>query len=158
VLTDPDTLAEHEPAVLAQTAQATGVMPNYVHDLESVWWLLLWILLTRVHHEHSMVYSRDLFFNSISLYSSRANAFTEQNTLRNALGLCILPDLKPLVLWIEYTCTHLVVGHQARATRECSPYLRTSYAQEFMEVRKYVRKVIEVAGTATDERLRRLGS
>ncbi|KAF4623719.1 hypothetical protein D9613_001461 [Agrocybe pediades] len=52
------------------------VVYNYQHDLESVWWLLLWTLVDRIPHWASCVYSQGIFQNSMVPSLKRYQAFT----------------------------------------------------------------------------------
>jgi len=70
------------------------VIHNFQHDLESLFWVMLWIVTARVGHKQSFAFSQKIFHTSLTLHRSRLNAFTE--TILDELKACLHPDLKCL--------------------------------------------------------------
>ena len=48
------------------------VLPIPLHDLESIYWVLVWMLLTRTKTEEAIQHARDIFLNSCSTISGRS--------------------------------------------------------------------------------------
>ncbi|KAH9476608.1 hypothetical protein JR316_0010521 [Psilocybe cubensis] len=61
--------------------KATGVLHNFQHDLESIWWILLWNICCRLHPEHSTQSLQDfgkaIFVNEMKPTDSRMRCITE---------------------------------------------------------------------------------
>lgn len=51
------------------------VVHNFQHDLESVWWLLLWNLTARIEHAPSNDWAKEIFHNSLKLSEAREGCF-----------------------------------------------------------------------------------
>ncbi|KAL4259871.1 Fungal-type protein kinase domain-containing protein [Pleurotus pulmonarius] len=67
---------------------------NYQHDLESIWWIFLWTVLSRVPHEASVEYARPIFQNIMTLSDARSQCLLEE--IEAPLQLCLHPSLKRL--------------------------------------------------------------
>uniref|UniRef100_A0A8H7YBN7 Fungal-type protein kinase domain-containing protein n=1 Tax=Psilocybe cubensis TaxID=181762 RepID=A0A8H7YBN7_PSICU len=52
---------------------ATPVVYNFQHDLESLWWVLVWSLTARVDHQPSRMWANDIFQHDDVLTSARLN-------------------------------------------------------------------------------------
>lgn len=57
------------------------VVYNFQHDLESLWWIALWILTARVDHPASQLYAQLIFINGLQCSNERANVFTREDHL-----------------------------------------------------------------------------
>ncbi|KAH9476729.1 hypothetical protein JR316_0010644 [Psilocybe cubensis] len=61
--------------------KVTGVVHNFQHDLESIWWILLWNICCRLHPEHSTLSLQDfgkaIFVNEMKPTDSRMRCITE---------------------------------------------------------------------------------
>jgi len=84
------------------------VVPNFLHDLESFWWLHLWTML-RVDHPESSTFSHLLFKNSTEASSHRlaALSFGVHKNLRHYLHgslkrLALSCDIPRGVIYEEY--------------------------------------------------------
>ncbi|PPQ83150.1 hypothetical protein CVT25_005393 [Psilocybe cyanescens] len=53
------------------------VIHNFQHDLESVWWLLLWTLVARIKHDISNDWAKMIFQNTLHLSIARDRCFCE---------------------------------------------------------------------------------
>mgnify|MGYP001455803475 CR=1 FL=1 len=78
------------------------VIHNFQHDLESLFWVLLWISLTRVGHQPSEEYSWELFVPQMRLSNARRDAFVNEHGLADLPKLlrsdlnCIFPHIRAL--------------------------------------------------------------
>ncbi|EAU81277.2 other/FunK1 protein kinase [Coprinopsis cinerea okayama7 len=50
-------------------APRISVIHHFLHDLESIWWIAIWTLLTRIPHPLSNPLSRAIFVNNIRAYN-----------------------------------------------------------------------------------------
>ncbi|KAF9441706.1 hypothetical protein P691DRAFT_790795 [Macrolepiota fuliginosa MF-IS2] len=71
-----------------------NVVCNFQHDLESIFWIALWILLARVNYELSQVYAKLIFVNEIRATSERINILGPHIYLRKMLSQNLHPSLK----------------------------------------------------------------
>jgi len=62
-----------------------GVQFNFQHDLESVWWLLLWIVTRGVEHSDSHQFARRVFSNQTRPSQDRTQMFMHPIQLSDAL-------------------------------------------------------------------------
>lgn len=67
------------------TSTKGGVQFNFQHDLESVWWLLLWIVTRGVEHSDSHQFARRVFSNQTRPSQNRTQMFMHPIQLSDAL-------------------------------------------------------------------------
>ncbi|PPQ88968.1 hypothetical protein CVT25_005067 [Psilocybe cyanescens] len=53
------------------------VIHNFQHDLESVWWIMLWSLTARIQHKLSNNWAKTIFQNTLQLSTPRKRCFTK---------------------------------------------------------------------------------
>lgn len=72
----------------AKKLRSKGVVHNFQHDLESIWWLVLWFITSRVAGEAAQLYGQKIFHNSIIPSPKRLAAFTTEidGDLKQCLG------------------------------------------------------------------------
>ncbi|KAF9556343.1 hypothetical protein CPC08DRAFT_820547 [Agrocybe pediades] len=75
------------------------VVYNYQHDLESVWWLLLWTLVDRIPNWASYVYSQGIFQNSMVPSVERYTAFTA--SIAHNLRMNLKPSVSDFAAHME---------------------------------------------------------
>lgn len=73
--------------------RAKIVIPYPGHDIESFWWLILWILLAQVEHTPGRVYANKIFRHSLTPTWERVFAFTSPNALQDELPEKLHTDL-----------------------------------------------------------------
>ncbi|RXW11591.1 hypothetical protein EST38_g14264, partial [Candolleomyces aberdarensis] len=75
------------------------VRHNYQHDVESVFWIALWIVTVRVNHKKSMEYGRKIFPRRGGLPTDRHKAFVQP--IEKSLAACLHEQLLPLAKTLE---------------------------------------------------------
>ena len=98
------------------------VVHNFEHDMESIFWLLLWTLLVRFPCNLDSNEERSTFagvlseiFQDTSICSStREGVFREAGTLNNLLTRFLAPELKPLQASLDGLRNVLVAGYMNR--------------------------------------------
>lgn len=73
--------------------RARTVIPHPGHDVESFWWLILWILLAQVDHQLSYDYSTTIFRHQSDPSLQRIFVFTNPQVLKEELPRKLLPAL-----------------------------------------------------------------
>jgi len=71
------------------------VVHNFQHDLESLWWIILWTLTHRTKYAEARQYAKKIFQNTIILSDARSQAF--RHSIRNNLKVCLAPELHAFV-------------------------------------------------------------
>jgi hypothetical protein len=84
---------------VTQPAPEQVIIYNFQHDLESIWWILMWTLTARVPHNPSRDFASKIFQNRISLTRERADCITEDITER--LSACLEKSLLRFVRPLE---------------------------------------------------------
>ncbi|KAG2006331.1 other/FunK1 protein kinase [Coprinopsis cinerea AmutBmut pab1-1] len=79
------------------------VIPNILHDLESIWWIATWTVLTRTSHPPSIELSRRIFVNTVQVYanSPRIEFFEERRLIAH-----VLPELTEVAAGLESAGGH----------------------------------------------------
>ncbi|KAG2018753.1 other/FunK1 protein kinase [Coprinopsis cinerea AmutBmut pab1-1] len=90
----------------------TPVTHNYEHDLESIWWLVLWLITMRVDHEPSYTAADDIFTGTVPPSAERITAFI--GGLPRELKESLHPDLQSLFHPLESFRQRLVAGYEDR--------------------------------------------
>lgn len=72
---------------------------NFQHDLESLWWIFLWTVLSRVPHQASVMYGKTIFQNTMILSAARSQCFLEE--IGTHLEQCLHSPLKLLSAPLE---------------------------------------------------------
>jgi len=75
------------------------VVHNFQHDLESLWWSVVWTLTHRSGHTPAREYADRIFQNQMTLSHERARAF--ESGIAIHLTNCLAPDLQGFVFTIE---------------------------------------------------------
>lgn len=70
------------------------VMFRFQHDLESVWWIMLWFVTLHVKHGDSQTWAKDVFQYSFKPSSYRGEVFTKSGRLVSGLRGCIHHNLQ----------------------------------------------------------------
>lgn len=86
--TGPAVQPVSDPALPPQESQVVPVKHNFLHDMESVWWLHLWTMLDRVCNEKSQQLARQIFVHGY-LSPRREEVFTLPGELSEALNSCL---------------------------------------------------------------------
>jgi hypothetical protein len=75
------------------------VIYNFQHDLESVWWILMWTLIARVLYRPSSDFANMIFKNQTSLWHEREMCITQNIT--KTLTTYLEPSLHPFITPLE---------------------------------------------------------
>lgn len=87
-LTEPPKYVDFE-----QTPPREGVVrPNYQHDLESLWWIVLFVVTSLVGHLPSRSYAAKIFQHQLKPLAERATAFSYN--IRPSLKRILKADLR----------------------------------------------------------------
>jgi len=73
-----------------------GVQFNFQHDLESLWWLLLWVVTQGVEHPESQQFAKTVFSNQSRPSMARTHVFTSPGYLQTCLAKFLHPSIKDL--------------------------------------------------------------
>ncbi|KAF8191342.1 other/FunK1 protein kinase [Pholiota molesta] len=94
------TLVEHDPeTTVTQSAPEQVIIYNFQHDLESVWWILLWTLTSRVPYEPSTDFAKKVFQNRTTMWMERKNCIMYD--ISRPLIACLEPSLRPFAAPLE---------------------------------------------------------
>ncbi|KIO24428.1 hypothetical protein M407DRAFT_26139 [Tulasnella calospora MUT 4182] len=111
----------------------TGVIHNFEHDMESIFWLFLWTLLVRFPSERSPEQKKEFagvlsaIFQDTSLCPpERERVFTTLDALDSLLKHWLNPELQPISRRLLLLQEALVVGYYQR---EFNFHDRASYAR-----------------------------
>lgn len=88
------------------------VVHNFQHDLESVWWIVLWTCTLRVNYEPSRTWARTIFRNSNKLCRERELCFT--SPIRGTLRKKLQANLKVFAAPLDKIRNHLKTTYQTR--------------------------------------------
>ncbi|KAH9485692.1 hypothetical protein JR316_0002602 [Psilocybe cubensis] len=66
-------------------ASSKIVVHNFQHDLESLWWILVWTLTCRIGSDAAFAYGRTIFVNQMKPSYARAECFTDDAELLEKL-------------------------------------------------------------------------
>jgi len=61
------------------------VVHNFQQDLESLWWILFWVITKRVDHRPSQLYGETIFSHSMESTRARRYALTKRLNLKSVL-------------------------------------------------------------------------
>ncbi|KAH9485693.1 hypothetical protein JR316_0002604 [Psilocybe cubensis] len=67
--------------VSSKPASTRHVIHNFQHDLESLWWILLWTVTCRIDSEAAYAYGRPIFVNQIIPTDERQDCFNAESIL-----------------------------------------------------------------------------
>lgn len=88
------------------------VVYNFQHDLESVWWILLWSATSRVSHPPSIAWSRDIFRNTMTPSQARLDCLLL--SIASTLKACLHPSLQSFVAPLEVLRTNIYAEYIER--------------------------------------------
>jgi hypothetical protein len=98
---------------LKSKPKAPQVIYNFQHDLESVWWILMWTLTARVLHQPSTDFAKTIFKNQTSLWHEREVCIVGELTGR--LSACLEKSLHSFIAPLEGARMILLIEYAARA-------------------------------------------
>ncbi|KAG8922351.1 hypothetical protein FRC00_007541 [Tulasnella sp. 408] len=144
----------------AQTdPESSGVIHNFEHDMESVFWVLLWTLLVRFPPARSdaqkAAFSKDLssiFQNSGSCSPGREKIFTNKQTFETFLRTWLNPALQSMRFSLLNLRAALAIGYHKRGYNFND---RASYARLYAYLWKAIRACgqIQLAPSLTTENI-----
>lgn len=91
-----------------ETAMPTPFMYRFIHDLESLWWIVLWILTARVDHPESNEWAANVYAYVLSPTNTRRDVFETDGELASALERVLHPKLGSCIYKLEYLRTALL--------------------------------------------------
>ncbi|KAJ2930982.1 hypothetical protein H1R20_g6111, partial [Candolleomyces eurysporus] len=75
---------------------------NFQHDLESVFWIALWIITARIDHTPSIQHANLIFTSDANLSSLGERQSTFVGSSSKTLSECLVEPLRPLARFLEY--------------------------------------------------------
>ncbi|KAF6758219.1 hypothetical protein DFP72DRAFT_188944 [Ephemerocybe angulata] len=96
----------------ANPAGSQGVVHTFFHDLESLWWLILWLITSRIGCDASKIAAQDIFrvssFSEAAANVARGQVFTQGlesilPSLHNGVKI-IAKKLDPFRVWLHGSC------------------------------------------------------
>lgn len=111
------------------TASPLPVIHNFQHDLESLWWIVLWIVTMRMNHPPSQKHARPIFQNSLIPSPARSAAF--KHGLMQMQGI-LLNQLVPFLDALERVRSSLYGQYwqlgEDKQNEDCSSYSTIHWA------------------------------
>ncbi|KAF4581317.1 Peroxisomal membrane protein PAS20 [Pleurotus pulmonarius] len=102
------------------------VVYNFQHDLESVWWILLWSATSRVSHTPSIDWSRDIFRNTMTPSQARLDCLllSIAATLKANLHPSLQSFVAPLEVLRTNIYTEYIERRNVQAMSDHTSYIR----------------------------------
>ncbi|KAF9540044.1 hypothetical protein CPC08DRAFT_717357, partial [Agrocybe pediades] len=101
------------------------VVHNFQHDLETLWWLILYVLTALTNHRPSKDYSEKIFQNTMTPPPARIDAF--YYSIEETLGDVLIPSAKPLIAIMDATRARLkgayIEREEANKTNDPASYV-----------------------------------
>lgn len=95
---------------------AEPIVHNFQHDVESIWWIALWTLTSRVGYHPAKEYANTVFQTTLDLSATRSHAFISTDTpFQEKLNEVFLPSLSELTPWIVPMRRQLLHHYKKRA-------------------------------------------
>ncbi len=126
------------PELSTNTVEATTwpVVYNFQHDLESLWWIALWVLLARIAHEASQQYARTIYVNRLGCPQERAHVFVNKGRLVEKLRETMHSSLRGFINLLDEWRVAFLGFYTSRETGDklgdlqtySGPYLRAMYS------------------------------
>jgi hypothetical protein len=118
---DPDNEDYSHIAALLEEAQAdaeadehtVAVIPNFQHDLESIWWLTIYTVTARVDHPPSNEFAREISQHTTELGHHRA-VFLEKDILQQSFAKRLHPDIASIAGTLELLRRWLLDQYERR--------------------------------------------
>ncbi len=106
---------------------------NFQHDLESLWWIALWVILVRIGQEASQLYARTIYISRLICTPERGGAFLADGYLAQDLERVLSPEASPFAQGLEKCRMELKKAYWYRELegKEDDP---NSYAKIYSEV------------------------
>jgi len=95
-----------------ETERTPQVVHNFQHDLESVWWILLWTITCRIAHPPSQAYAKTIFDNSMRSSLQRYDALAEP--LTRTLRTVLKESLSEFSVYMESMRKYLLKQYRRR--------------------------------------------
>ncbi|PPQ75003.1 hypothetical protein CVT25_005806 [Psilocybe cyanescens] len=74
-------MAEERASTCLTQGPTRAVVHNFQHDLESLWWILLWTVTCRIDSDAAFAYGRTVFVNEMVPTAARIGCFTTESIL-----------------------------------------------------------------------------
>lgn len=88
---------------------------NFQHDLESIWWLLLWTITCRVNHLPSQIWGGERFHNSGQMSHERSQCFLID--IEEQLNSMLEPSVKVLARSMNFLRFKMREAFETRQTK-----------------------------------------
>ncbi|KAJ3532810.1 hypothetical protein NMY22_g7598 [Coprinellus aureogranulatus] len=79
---------------------AASIVPSFQHDLESIWWLTVYLLTVRVDHQRSQNFAERIFQHTTELTYARSRCL--ERPVLDKLISCLHPDIAEIAGTLEY--------------------------------------------------------
>ncbi|KAA1476316.1 hypothetical protein DENSPDRAFT_843230, partial [Dentipellis sp. KUC8613] len=125
-----------------RNVQSLDVIHNFEHDLESMFWLLLWTITVRTGDANTQDLVASIFRQSLSCSTDREKAITCGNELMNKLEARICQELKNIMEPLAAFRLGLLWSYVNRKEAFSN---RTTYSPLYGYVRKALEDCLEIA-------------
>ncbi|KAJ2930979.1 hypothetical protein H1R20_g6112, partial [Candolleomyces eurysporus] len=99
--TTKDTRRQKDSQRIVRSAGKHPLRHNFQHDLESVFWIALWIITARIDHTPSMRRAKLIFTSTANLVLSGERQSTFVGDISDTLSECLVKPLLPLAQVLE---------------------------------------------------------
>ncbi|KAH9487297.1 hypothetical protein JR316_0001367 [Psilocybe cubensis] len=125
-----------------------SVIYNFQHDLESLWWVLVWSLTARVSHQPSRTWANEVFQHDVVPTSERIRFLRASSSI--TLEDIMLPSISFMHLMVDYIRSAMNIAYSERARDDT---LRDTLSYAIIVDRfHFCFKLLEsVAGSAWEE-------
>ncbi|KAG8906678.1 hypothetical protein FRB99_006379 [Tulasnella sp. 403] len=108
---------------------------NFEHDLESIFWLLLWFLTSRSGHEKAQEYGREVFQHAMKPSNAREDVFTAPARALNAIRTALSNHPPGVMKGVILLRDKLLKGYHRRKENVGA---RATYSHLYKEARTYL--------------------
>ncbi|KAF9560248.1 hypothetical protein CPC08DRAFT_723418 [Agrocybe pediades] len=126
------------------------VIRNFQHDLEALYWLILWTLVDRIPYEPSHKYSKEIFSNTVAPSTLRSKAFMDPIVAK--LEMTLKPSVAFLAIPLEVirNALHAVYEQREKANQVDNP---RAYVDIYNSFSLFFQAIAEERSAWVDEEL-----
>ncbi|KAF8636189.1 hypothetical protein AX17_003677 [Amanita inopinata Kibby_2008] len=106
---------------LSDLNRITGSPPiqyNFQHDLESLWWILLWTVTRGIDHEPSRTFASETFCNTLKAPATRVKVFRDSKYLMDRLERFLHLSVQDFIPSLVIALTNLRTAYYIREMNE----------------------------------------
>ncbi|KAF8636246.1 hypothetical protein AX17_003731 [Amanita inopinata Kibby_2008] len=101
-----------------RTTARLPIRHNFQHDLESLWWVLLWTVTQGINHEPSRTFASEIFRNEAEPPPARADVFLDSRYLMMRLDESLHPGVQEFSIPFVTAIISLREGYRTREMEE----------------------------------------